>query len=210
MLYCLCSPSLIALQLEKPSLPFTDSEIVLSFVGSNPDKYSPFREKAPGRQKALKMACTAVLLAAGFFSLLVFRGIIFATPFLSKRRTIYFADMEAWKEESSPYLKGKSAKKRKERRAKLCNMNAYGGAAVSQRKPENAGTYWECAKKWEEFAKEQKEELSPGCKIPFDKAYDWILENEKEFMPAFGALTYMLLIGMILYSILQGADYLCM
>lgn len=162
-------------------MPFTSSQILSHWVTENWDQHSPFREEAESRSIFLAgVDGSAMTTRAGFFSLCVFRGITFNTPFLQEHKLTYFLSLDNWKEAIQPLLNNHPA-------SYFCNLMAYSQNPIAQRKIQNAEMYWEESKKWEDLVNKF------DGQIPFDKAFDFLSKEIK--LPGIGDLVRLLILG---------------
>ncbi len=149
----------------------------------NSDHQSPFREQAISRSIFLQGVEPASLSTRpGFFSLLVFRGITYHTPFLQQSKRVAFQDLEDWQDAMQQYPKKKENF--------FCNMVAYGGSAIAQRSTGIAGRLWEAAEMWTTYLQEHPLPLS------FKDAQSFMSDKEtKSAMHSIGPLIRMLILG---------------
>lgn len=178
-------------QIRKLSIPnLSDADIAISFVGSNLDIYSPFREFAPCRSAFLEsIPQDAVRQSSGFFSVACFRGILFGTPYITGGGKLFFIDHGDWETTIQAAKATINSPDEKEKESYVCSMTAYGKTPVSQRSSNNAETFWLAALAWKEFA-----EKFSDPQIPFTVAFQWIKDNNR-LLPSLGGLIQLLLIG---------------
>ena len=164
-----------------PVIPgLTDSDIVCNFVLEHLDWRSPFRETAPSRSAALQISPSQLRTRSGFFSLAVFRGITYGSPFLLQRRQTFFTSTNAFNASRVGYQD-----------EEVLNKRAYSRNPVSQRSLDHLSTYWEVGKSWEEFTARSTKQP-----IPFDDAHKELKEIRKaKLLPALGGLTMILTLG---------------
>ncbi|KAI4517943.1 hypothetical protein K525DRAFT_273120 [Schizophyllum commune Loenen D] len=112
---------------------------LLEYTSSRQDQRLPFRERAPSRQRICRddgpFHPDRVLTRAGIFSILVFRGILFASEKLleDEELTPTFADLEAFER-----WRGTGSED------KFCVKNAYG--QTNLRNTRNASRFWDSSK----------------------------------------------------------------
>lgn len=130
-----------------------------------------------------------LLTKAGFFSLLVFRGITFHSEFLMRPDSatgqvekVFFKDLDHWNAVKNAH-QGQPEKF-------FCKKNAYGGSCTTQRKTGNAENFWIAADLWTAFVQ--------GKTIPLSFALTKTLLDRKDMdtaMRSIGSLIKMLILG---------------
>lgn len=125
--------------------------------------------------------------AAGFFSLLVFRGITYNTSFLLDEKQVNFQSFDHW-HTTLAEVRARKVLSDINWEKYICKMNAYGGSAISQRTSANANSFWELAHEWVEEVDKCKGSLS------FADATAFIKRNAKK-LPSVGPLIQLLILG---------------
>lgn len=172
---------------------YSQRKIACHFVADNWDRRSPFREEATSRAiflDGVKTSSLSLATQAGFFSLLVFRGITFATPFLKAEKIVAFKDLADWMDITSKPRATLSLSTPLEIERYFCNMAAYGSASP-QRKTSNAVVFWVTAGRWVDEAVQQN-----SLPIPYQNALQFLNDvDTSRGLPGIGSLQKMLLLG---------------
>lgn len=117
--------------------PQADDDELQALIKSDLDRYLPFRELAPSRQRVCKpegpFDPEYITTKSGIFSALIFRGITFSAPAVFEDHDNRFDDLRKWQLYADV--------PEKEHQKRFVNMRAY-GAANKYRHPSAAVSYW--------------------------------------------------------------------
>lgn len=181
---------------------YSQSVIVSHWVSLDTDHLSPFREFALSRAHFLNgVPGNSLSNRSGFFSLLVFRGITFCTPFIRDGGKVYYNDLNDWEEMMASI---QAADKKKDKKY-FCDRKAYGGTCLGLRSTSNAHKLWTAAGSWVLYQKAQKLTLP----IPYEKAKKYFSKYNGELY-SIGPLVKMLLLGAsAIFFIPDFCSHLC-
>ncbi|KAJ3515080.1 hypothetical protein NMY22_g14544 [Coprinellus aureogranulatus] len=165
-------------------------ESLVEQLREQPNRFFPFREKAPDLQRARSEGgfyhASAVKTTAGIFSALIWRVISFNTPFARERPMLY-PDSESYLREVASCPDSKY----------VCQPNAY-GQHINGNGPHLAKTYWHTltsgvVRKWEDFV---------ATNPSFDDCLKYFRtrEGRKNVFPGLGNLLSSLLVFDLSYA----------